>query len=226
VERTATSSDVFAGRAGTPLDAARAVLRDVFGYPSFREGQERAISAVLSGRDALVVMPTGSGKSLCYQVPALVLPGVTVVVSPLIALMKDQVDALSLRGVEATLINSSISAEEQWARLTAVESGGFKLVYVAPERFRSRMFRQALAGAKVSLLAVDEAHCISEWGHDFRPDYRLLGERLPGLRPAPVIALARFTSRTPVSHGPGNGFGIGRCQEELALSTICSRERT
>jgi ATP-dependent DNA helicase RecQ len=189
VERTATALDPGTDRASAPLERARAVLYHVFGYPSFREGQERAIAAALSGRDALVVMPTGSGKSLCYQVPAIVLPGVTLVVSPLIALMKDQVDALRLRGVEVTLINSSISAEEQWARLAAVEAGAFKLVYVAPERFRSRAFRQALAGARVSLLAVDEAHCISEWGHDFRPDYRRLREVRALLPGVPAIAL-------------------------------------
>jgi ATP-dependent DNA helicase RecQ len=189
VERTRSALDLPAGGAGAPLDRARAALRDVFGYPSFREGQERAIAAVLAGRDALIVMPTGSGKSLCYQVPAIVLPGVTLVVSPLIALMKDQVDALRLRGVDATLINSSIGVEEQWARLAAVEAGAVQLVYVAPERFRSRAFRQALAGAKVSLVAVDEAHCISEWGHDFRPDYRRLAEVRALLPGVPAIAL-------------------------------------
>ncbi len=171
------------------LPLAREKLRETFGFPSFREGQERAIEAITAGRDVLVIMPTGSGKSLCYQIPALVLPGVTVVVSPLIALMKDQVDALLLRGVPVTFINSSISAEEQWSRLADLERGAYKLVYVAPERFRSRMFRSAVSKVPVSLLAVDEAHCISQWGHDFRPDYRRLKEvrdRLPGV---PAIAL-------------------------------------
>jgi ATP-dependent DNA helicase RecQ len=168
---------------------AREKLRETFGFPTFREGQERAIMAIAAGRDALVIMPTGSGKSLCYQIPALVLPGVTLVVSPLIALMKDQVDALSLRGVAVTFINSSIGADEQWARLADLGRGAYKLVYVAPERFRSRAFRSALSGVAVSLLAIDEAHCISQWGHDFRPDYRKLKEvraQLPGV---PAIAL-------------------------------------
>ncbi|MBI4607054.1 MAG: ATP-dependent DNA helicase RecQ [Planctomycetes bacterium] len=171
------------------LERARCLLRQVFGYSSFRDGQERAMAAVLSGRDVLVVMPTGSGKSLCYQVPALALEGVTLVVSPLIALMKDQVDALRLRGVPVSFINSSISVEEQWGRLAAMAGGAFKLVYVAPERFRSRAFRSALARVNVSLLAVDEAHCISQWGHDFRPDYRRLKEVRALLPGVPAIAL-------------------------------------
>ncbi len=171
------------------MDLARERLRETFGFPAFREGQERAMEAVFQGRDALVIMPTGSGKSLCYQVPALVLPGVTLVVSPLIALMKDQVDALSLRGVPVTFINSSISADEQWNRLAGLERGDFKLVYVAPERFRSRAFRSAISSVNVSLLAVDEAHCISQWGHDFRPDYRKLKDIRRDLLRVPAIAL-------------------------------------
>lgn len=168
---------------------ARGSLRETFGFDSFREGQERVIEAIFSGRDVLVIMPTGSGKSLCYQIPALVLPGVTVVVSPLIALMKDQVDALSLRGARVTFINSSISAEEQWSRLQELQRGAYKLVYVAPERFRSGAFRSALAQVEVSLLAVDEAHCISQWGHDFRPDYRKLKTIRSQLGEVPAIAL-------------------------------------
>jgi len=168
---------------------AREKLQETFGFDSFREGQERAIGAIAAGRDALVIMPTGSGKSLCYQIPALVLPGVTVVVSPLIALMKDQVDSLSLRGVRVTFINSSVTADEQWARLQELEGGAYKLVYVAPERFRSRGFRSALSQVEVSLLAIDEAHCISQWGHDFRPDYRKLKDVRAQLGEVPVIAL-------------------------------------
>ncbi len=171
------------------MERARERLRETFGFPAFRQGQERAIEAVFKGRDALVIMPTGSGKSLCYQVPALVFPGVTLVVSPLIALMKDQVDALSLRGVPVTFINSSISADEQWNRLAGLERGDFKLVYVAPERFRSRAFRSAVSNVNVSLLAIDEAHCISQWGHDFRPDYRKLKDIRRDLLRVPAIAL-------------------------------------
>ncbi|MDQ6651690.1 MAG: RecQ family ATP-dependent DNA helicase, partial [Acidobacteriota bacterium] len=151
-------------------------LRQHFGFADFREGQREVITAVLEGKDAVVVMPTGSGKSLCYQLPALMFGGATLVVSPLIALMKDQVDALRARGLPATFINSAIAEREQWARINAVRQGHFKLVYVAPERFRSSRFLEALRSVSVSLFAVDEAHCISTWGHDFRPDYlRLKG---------------------------------------------------
>jgi ATP-dependent DNA helicase RecQ len=171
------------------LERARQELREVFGFHSFREGQERAIRAIGCGRDLLVIMPTGSGKSLCYQVPALALPGVTLVVSPLIALMKDQTDALTLRGVAATFINSSLSLEEERERMEGLRRQLYRIVYVAPERFRKASFRAALAGVRISLVAVDEAHCISEWGHDFRPDYRRLKEIRSQLGPVPAVAL-------------------------------------
>jgi ATP-dependent DNA helicase RecQ len=172
-----------------PVHDPLEVLERVFGHRRFLDGQSRIVSALLGGRDALAVMPTGGGKSLCYQLPALLMDGVTVVVSPLIALMKDQVDALVRRGVAATVINSTIGQDEQRARIAAMRRGEWKLVYIAPERFRQRAFVEALKSADIALFAVDEAHCISQWGHDFRPDYQRLGEALEMLGRPQVVAL-------------------------------------
>src|SRR6267142_5521372 len=164
-------------------------LRRHFGFDDFREGQREVITAILEGKDAVVVMPTGSGKSLCYQLPAMMLGGATLVVSPLIALMKDQVDALHARGLPATFINSSIAWREQAARIDALRRREYKLVYVAPERFRSERFLEALQSISISLFAVDEAHCISTWGHDFRPDYLRLKAVIQSLGNTPTLAL-------------------------------------
>jgi len=153
-----------------------AALQKHFDFHSFRPGQAEAIQSLLDEQHTLVVMPTGAGKSLIYQLAALHLPGVTVVISPLIALMKDQVDSLEKRGIEAAFINSMLSAGEQSIRLRKLAEGCYRLIYVAPERLRSVQFLQALKQRKISLLAVDEAHCISEWGHDFRPDYLHIAE--------------------------------------------------
>jgi ATP-dependent DNA helicase RecQ len=170
------------------LEAARAALRRCFGYEDFRGAQPEAIRALATGRDVLVLMPTGGGKSLCFQMPALVMPGLTIVVSPLISLMQDQVDALTRRGIPATFVNSTLAPGEAARRMGAVLRGEVKLLYVAPERFQSQNFRRVLPQLTVSLLAIDEAHCISEWGHDFRPSYLRLGEVRKALG-VPCIAL-------------------------------------
>lgn len=170
------------------LDDARAALRRHFRYADFRGAQAEAIASVLAGRDALVIMPTGGGKSLCYQVPAAILPGVTLVVSPLISLMKDQVDGLAAAGIPAAFVNSSVPSAEIEQRLAAAARGAIRLLYVAPERFESPRFRRALQAIEVALFAVDEAHCVSVWGHDFRPSYLRLGTVRTAL-PCPAIAL-------------------------------------
>ena len=176
----------------TPIEA----LERHFGHGGFLDGQDEVIERITSGRDGLVVMPTGGGKSLCYQLPALCFEGVTLVVSPLIALMKDQVDALVAKGIAATLINSTVAWEEQKERLDGMRSGRWKLVYVAPERFRAESFLNALKGVEVSLFAVDEAHCLSQWGHDFRPDYMRPGKALDRIGRPQCVALT--ATATPV----------------------------
>ncbi|WP_422930525.1 RecQ family ATP-dependent DNA helicase [Singulisphaera sp. PoT] len=174
--------------AETALDLER-TLHERFGLEEFRPGQREVIENVLAGKDVLCVMPTGGGKSLCYQLPALLLRGPTLVISPLIALMKDQVDALTQRGLRATLINSTLDAAEQHARILEIQAGRYDLIYVAPERFRSQRFVEVMAKLGPALLAVDEAHCISEWGHDFRPDYAKIGKVRRRLGSPPCIAL-------------------------------------
>ena len=165
------------------------VLKEKFHFSSFRKWQEEIIHTLLTRRDVVVVMPTGSGKSLCYQLPALLLDGVTLVISPLIALMKDQVDGLVQNQVPATFINSALTPPEQGQRLREIQQGKYKLVYIAPERFRNPGFMEGIQSCRVSLFAVDEAHCVSEWGHDFRPDYLRLKGVVEKLSHPPVAAL-------------------------------------
>jgi len=178
------------------VSLARQVLQETFGYQQFRPGQETIIDTVLEGRDCLVVMPTGGGKSLCYQVPALVLEGLTVVVSPLISLMKDQVDQLLANGVAAGCLNSAQSREQQQEVLAGCRSGTIRLLYIAPERLMMDNFIDQISQWPLSMVAVDEAHCISQWGHDFRPEYAALGQLRQRLPTVPFIALTATADDT------------------------------
>lgn len=164
-------------------------LRKHFGFASFHPGQRQPIEAVLAGEDVVVVMPTGAGKSICFQLPAMMFDGVTLVVSPLISLMKDQVDGLAEGGLPAVAIHSMLTPEEVSERIASLRRGHTRLVYVAPERFRSKGFQNLLADLNVALIAIDEAHCVSQWGHDFRPDYLRLGNLIQALPHARIMAL-------------------------------------
>ncbi|MBF0752455.1 MULTISPECIES: DNA helicase RecQ [unclassified Pasteurella] len=168
---------------------ALSVLNSVFGYQSFRKGQEEVINAALNGQDSLVVMATGNGKSLCYQIPALCFNGLTLVISPLISLMKDQVDQLQANGIEADFLNSSQTLEQQQQVQNKLISGTLKLLYISPEKVMTNSFFQLISYCQVSFIAIDEAHCISQWGHDFRPEYTQLGGLKSSFPNAPIMAL-------------------------------------
>ncbi|MCC6409141.1 MAG: RecQ family ATP-dependent DNA helicase [Planctomycetes bacterium] len=171
------------------------VLRERFGHAELRGPQREVIEAVLAGRDVLLTMPTGGGKSLCYQLPALLVDGLTLVISPLIALMQDQVDALTKKGIRAAFVNSSLDAPQRRERLQRAANGKLELLYVTPERFRSADFQEALPTLRIARLAVDEAHCVSQWGHDFRPDYSRLATYRARLGNPPTIALTATATK-------------------------------
>ena len=176
----------------------REALKRYFGYDSFRPGQEEIVSALLAGRDALAIMPTGAGKSLCYQVPALLLPGLTLVISPLISLMQDQVKGLNAAGIHAAFINSSLTETQIARALDLAAEGSYKLVYVAPERLESPVFRSFSAGADISMVTVDEAHCISQWGQDFRPSYLKILDFIDSLPRRPIVSAFTATATREV----------------------------
>jgi len=192
VEGTIVSSNLAQQRdtsTGPSIEDARKVLSRFWGYGDFRQGQARAVESIFEGRDTVIVMPTGGGKSICYQVPAILLDGTTIVVSPLISLMKDQVDRLRQVGIPALLVNSSLGPDELSEALRQVDSGEVKLLYVAPERFDNAGFLERASRWRLSLLAVDEAHCVSQWGHDFRPAYLRIGGVRSRLGNPPIAAL-------------------------------------
>jgi len=184
------------------------ILREVFGFKAFRPAQQEIVETVLSGRDAFVLMPTGGGKSLCYQIPALCLPGTALVVSPLISLMKDQVDALRENGVAASCYNSALTEQQAKKTLAELHNGELKLLYVAPERLLSDNFLERIKTLPISLFAIDEAHCVSQWGHDFRPEYAQLGKLRELFPDIPMIALtatADAQTRGDIMHRLGLG---------------------
>ena len=173
---------------------SKIVLKKFFGYDSFRTGQEEIVNQILMGKDVLGIMPTGAGKSICYQVPALMLPGVTIVISPLISLMKDQVDSLNAMGIPATFINSTLSASEYAGAVQNILYDVYKIIYIAPERLNSSSFIDILKSINISMITVDEAHCISQWGHDFRPTYREISNVISTLKKRPIVSAFTATA--------------------------------
>jgi len=180
------------------MERARALLKKYYGYTGFRAGQEKIIDNILNGGDTLGIMPTGGGKSICYQIPALVLPGIALVISPLISLMKDQVDALVNQGIPAIFINSTLAYRETVTRMQDLAQGSYKLLYIAPERLESESFRELIYRLNITLVAVDEAHCVSQWGHDFRPSYLAIDGLINGFATRPAVAAFTATATEAV----------------------------
>ncbi|WP_374020410.1 DNA helicase RecQ [Paenibacillus thiaminolyticus] len=219
------------------MDQARSTLKRVFGYDDFREGQKGIIEYILEGKNTVGIMPTGGGKSICYQIPALMLQGVTLVVSPLISLMKDQVDALHSLGVEAAFINSTQEMGEAGRIVRRAEEGRLKLLYVAPERLESEWFRERAKSLPIAFIAVDEAHCVSQWGHDFRPSYRAIAPFLKELeeagRPRPLMAAFTATATPEVTEdlirllelGEPELVVTGFKRDNLAFAVLRGEER-
>src|SRR4051794_19461569 len=189
------------------LDDARTILDEIFGFPGFRAGQDRVTSRLLGGTSTLAILPTGGGKSLCYQLPAVDLDGLTLVVSPLIALMKDQVDFLTARGVAAARLDSSLDVAQARQVYADLRSDKLKLLYVSPERLASERFLHTLAGREIALMAIDEVHCISQWGHNFRPEYLKLARLAKQLDVGRVLGLTA-TATPEVARDVAAAFGI------------------
>src|ERR1700675_1441318 len=191
----------------SPVTSVQSTLKSVFGFDTFREGQAEVITKILEGKSALAVFPTGSGKSLCYQLSALLLDGLTLVISPLIALMKDQIDFLRTRNIPAARLDSTVELNEIRRIDADLQAGRLKLLYVAPERFSNERFIQKLRRLKIALMVIDEAHCISEWGHNFRPDYLKLAPFAERFGVERVLALTA-TATPRVLDDICRGFGI------------------
>lgn len=215
------------------IQKAQQILKQYFGYDSFRTGQQQVIENVLNGRDTLCVMPTGGGKSLCYQVPALCVEGTTVVISPLISLMKDQVDLLHANGIQAAYINSSLTYNQIKETMENVKNGFVKLLYIAPERLENEMFRNELSQLNVPLVAIDEAHCISQWGHDFRPSYRTISSLLSLWKRKPTVIALTATATPTVSEdicsllhiNQNDSFITGFSRDNLSFKVLIGENR-
>ena len=197
------------------------ILQEYFGYSEFKTGQEQIIDEILSGHDVLGIMPTGAGKSLCFQIPALALDGTAIVISPLISLMKDQVDTLNEMGIKAAFINSSLNMQEYRSITAKAQNGEYKLLYIAPERLETESFWELLSQMNISLIAIDEAHCISEWGHDFRPSYTKIASMISRLPKRPAVVALTATATIQVKH---NIVRLLKLQQPYVLITGFDRE--